>query len=340
MKAAVLYGPEKLKIEEVGIPKVKNNFALIKVKASGFCGTDYMLYKGKIPTNYPVILGHEFSGEIFDIGKNNDKLNIGDRVTIDPNTPCGNCFYCKIGEINLCKNMTSIGVTTNGGFAEYALVPLNNVHLISDNISFEDAALIEPLACCIHGIEQIKNYFGGIVAVLGAGGIGNIMIQLAKIYGAGMIITTEIDIKKAEIAKISGADIVFNPLKDNLSNKIKEITTEGVDIVIECSGSENAQKDSLNITRKGGTILWFATSPHDRNIPISPFDVYHKELKLIGSINNPFTHSIAVKLVESKKILLKHLISHKIELSKINKLFEIYEKGKEVKILVVPDNPK
>ena len=338
MKAAILYGPEKLKVENINDPEVKDDHVLIKIKASGFCGTDYMLYKGRITTDYPVILGHEFSGEIIEIGKNVGKLKMGDRVTIDPNTPCGKCFYCKLGEINLCKNMTSIGVTINGGFAEYALVPAKNVYSVSNNISFEEAALVEPLACCIHGIEQARNCLGGIIAILGTGGIGNIMIQLAKIYGTCLVIASEVDDEKAKVAKRSGADFIINPLEDDIIKKISEIEPEGVDLVIECSGSENAQKDSLKITRKGGTIIWFATSPISRNIPINPFEVYHKELTLIGSINNPFTHYKAVKLVESGKIILKHLISNRIALSEINSLFGIYENGKEVKILVVPDN--
>ena len=338
LKAAMFYGPGKMNLIEIERPKVGEGEVLLKVHAAGFCGTDYMIYHGKFFAKFPLILGHEYAGEVIEIGEGVKDFKVGDKVVVDPNVFCGKCFYCRKGEVHLCKNMISLGVTTNGGFAEYSLVPVTNAYKLGENVSYEEGALIEPLACCIRGIEKANIHLGDTVVIVGAGGIGNMMTQLAKLYGVGKVIVSEVIDKRRKLAQESGADYVFDPLSDDVEGGIRRITSEGADVVLECSGNENAQERSVYMVRRGGTVVLFASSPEERSIPIAPFYIYHNAVAIIGTVNNPFTHAKAINLVSSKRVNLKHLISHKIALEKIKNVFEIFGTEEAMKILIIPNH--
>ena len=203
MKAAVFHNKHNLRIEEIEKPHPKDKEVLIKIKACGICGTDIHIFEGDegaAATPCGTVLGHEFSGVVEAVGKNVKSVTVGDRVCVDPNKLCNECYYCKNGIGHFCENMDGVGTTINGGFAEYCAVPESQIYKFSENISFEAAAMCEPLACCLHGIDMCDIVPGDNVVIIGGGMIGLIMLQLAKIKGAAKIVMIEPIAEKRKIA--------------------------------------------------------------------------------------------------------------------------------------------
>jgi len=338
MKAAMFYGPGNLEIVEMDIPAIDDNEVLIKVKACGICGTDKLIFTGDYSANFPVILGHEYSGTVEKVGKNVSEISKGDKVAVDPNILCGKCSYCLRGMGHLCKNYSALGVIKNGGFAQYSAVPITNIYKIEESQELVDAAIVEPLACCIHGVDMANIKTGDVVIIMGAGLIGNLILQLAKISGASKTIVVEPLENRKKLAQESGADYVLDPLKNDLAVEIKKIENDGADVVFECSGAKNAQEISLYLVRRGGTIIYFGCSPEDRVNNISPFIIGENELTIRGVYNNPYTTYRAAKLISANKIKTNHLVSHKLPLSEIKKGFEIFG-TKDVNKIMIINNP-
>jgi len=338
MRAAMFGGPGQVSVVETEEPELNEDEVLIKVKACGICGTDDLIYKGKYPPAiFPLILGHEYSGQVTDIGKEVQEFKSGDKVAVDPNIFCGKCFYCKKGQGNLCKYYRALGVTLNGGFAEFSAVPASNVYKIEENVDYSEAAMVEPLACCVRGVELGNVSLGDNIVVLGSGSIGNFIMQLSRISGAGKIIVIEPLEERRELALESGADYVLDPKNDNIEGEVKRITEEGADVVFECSGNKSAQESTLRLARRGGSIIFFGCSPEDQINSISPYIVNENELTIRGSFNNPYTTSKAARLISSGKIESKHLISHRLPLSEIKKGFSIFGNSGVNKIIITND---
>ncbi len=340
MKAAVFYGKDNIKVEERPKPKNEERDVLIKVAAAGICGTDIHIYKGewKVPT--PLILGHEFSGTIEEIGERVTKVQTGDRVVAEPNIICGECKYCLTGERNyFCEKLEAIGVTRDGAFAEYVSVPEKNVYVVPDNISLNEAALIEPLACCIRGIDNVQIKTGDTVAIVGAGPIGLILLQLAKISGASLVIQIDMVENRLELAKKIGADYTINIKEQDSVDAVMAITDGyGVDVSIEAVGNPQAIEQAFKLVRRGGRLNIFGVSPQDAVWNLKPFELYDKELTITSSYRSPFTFERAIRLVASERIKLKPLITHQYNLNEIKTALYIAEKKAEgaIKVLIQP----
>lgn len=302
MLAAILKEPFKLELKEYSLPKPDKNEIVIKVNICGLCGTDFHIYKGESYSKPPLIPGHEFVGTIVEKGNEVVKLNIGDNVAIDPNIYCGKCQYCKNGKINFCENLKALGVSLNGGFAEYSIVPSTQAYLMPKEFSFEAAAFAEPLSCCVRGIDQAEIKHGETVAIVGGGTIGLLMLQLAKISGASKVLLIEPVEEKREIAIQLGADFVFDSSSNEMQNQISELTSGGPDVVIECVGNSSAVNIAANLPKRGGRLVIFGLSPKKDSININLQDFFLKELSIKGSLLNPFTFSRAVELLVSGKV--------------------------------------
>jgi 2-desacetyl-2-hydroxyethyl bacteriochlorophyllide A dehydrogenase len=302
MKAAIFRGPGRLEIEQFYLPKLEPSEVLIKVEICGLCGTDFHIYKGEAPSKPPMIPGHEFVGVVADKGNLVTGLSVGDHVAIDPNIYCGRCYYCRIGKINLCTNLKAIGVTLNGGFAEYSIVPSSQAYKILHELSFKSASFAEPLSCCIHGIDQAEIRGGESVGIIGAGTIGLLMLQLVKISGAGKIFIVEPVKTKRETAFRLGAEYTFDSNSENIFNQISDLTEGGPDVVIECVGNSDAANLALKIVKKGGRIIVFGLSGKKDHLIINLQNFFHKELQIKGSILNPFTFSRSIELLATGKV--------------------------------------
>ncbi len=311
MKAAVFYGKHNLKIEDIDIPKAKADEVVVKVMACGICGTDIHIYEGDegaAATPPGTVLGHEFAGIVTETGSNVKDINIGDRVCIDPNKLCGNCYYCRNAIGHFCENITGIGTTVNGGFEQYCAVPRSQVCKIPDTTSFEAAAMTEPVSCCMHGIDLCDIKTDDKVAVIGCGMIGLIMIQLAKRAGAAKIIAIEPDKKKRSAAKELGAQIVINPIEENAQKVLIENGINRVTKVIECVGKTQTMEQAISLAGKKSIVMFFGLTAPDDTISIKPFELFKKEIEIKSSYINPYTQERALEMIGDKRIDVESMI--------------------------------
>ncbi len=340
MKAAVLHNIKDLRLEDVPSPRISGDEVLVRTKATGICGTDIHIYKGEWKTNMPIILGHEFSGTVAELGHDVRNLKVGDHVVVEPNVPCGTCHFCRMSERNyFCENLEATGVTVDGAFAEYVKTKGRNAYRISDALTFDEAALIEPLACCIRGIDQAEIKVGDTVAIIGAGPIGLILLQLVRMAGAWMVIQTDMEETRLELAKKLGADYTVDLGKDDPVEAVNRLTDGyGVDVAIEAVGSPKAITQAMKVARRGGRLNIFGVSPQDAVWEVKPFNLYDKELTITTSYRSPFTFARAVQIASAKRVRLKPLISHILKLEEIEKAFEVAEKRLEgaIKVLIKP----
>jgi 2-desacetyl-2-hydroxyethyl bacteriochlorophyllide A dehydrogenase len=334
MKAAVIYKPGDVKVVDLDIPQPKPGEVLIKIKSCGVCGTDHSLYVGTYPANYPVIIGHEFSGIVSAVGEGVVNIKVGNRVTADPNRVCHQCEYCRMGKEHLCTNLSSMGVHINGADAEYCVMVESNVYRIPDEVSFEEAAFCEPLACAIHGVELAQVHPGDTVLVLGAGGMGNLITQLAARAGAANIIVSEPIQRRRVVALENGATHVIDPYIQDVDTELRKIQKIGADVVFEVAGSPKLQGPAIYYARKAGTIMWFGCAPADKNIEVNPFYVNDFELHIMGSFNNQFATAKAVKMLASRKIRVDNLISHRIEIKDYLDVFKLFGGPGTIKLMV------
>ena len=340
MKCSVFYGKETIKTEERPTPEVKAGQVLMRVHACGVCGTDIHIYygeKGSAEVNPPVILGHEFSGEVVEIGEGVTTVAVGDRITVDPNDYCGVCMHCKMGKKNMCANMKGCGVSFDGGFSEYCVVPEKLCFKLNPDTDYEVGAMTEPVACCLHGIDLAQIKPGGSVCVIGGGAIGLIMVQLARISGAATVILSEPVEMRRNIALEIGADYAIDPINENIVERIREITgTEGVDTIIECVGKLSATEQAVSIANKGATVLLFSVPAPDAKFALPLFDVFSKELHIIGSFVNPDTHQRSVNLITSGVLNLKPLITHRFPVDQVADAISMQQSVESIKVLVTP----
>ncbi len=311
--------------------------ALIRIRACGVCGTDHSLFVGGFPAVYPVIIGHEFSGEVAALGEGVSSLKVGDRVTVDPNRVCHVCDYCRMGSEHLCENLSSMGVHRDGADAEYCVMPETNIYRLPDSVSYEEAAFCEPLACAIRGIENAHIRQGDVVLVLGAGGMGNLITQLATQAGAAQVIVSEPIAFRRQRALENGASAVIDPLNQDVDRELRKMRRIGADVVFEVAGNLKLQAAAVYYARKGGQIVWFGCSPSDGKIEVNPYYVNDFELKIAGSFNNPFATARAVRLLEGKKVRVDNLISHRIGLQEYLDVFKIFGGRDTLKLMVLPD---
>ncbi|WP_456059427.1 zinc-dependent alcohol dehydrogenase family protein [Brachyspira pilosicoli] len=337
MKAAVFYGKQKIVVEDVNIKEPKDNEVLIKVKYSGVCGTDVHIYEGEkgcTDVKPPRILGHELSGCVEKIGKNVTKVKIGDKVAVDPNDYCNNCYYCNNAKKHLCSNMTAVGVSLDGGFAEYVTVKENLVFKVADNVSYESAAMVEPISCCLHGIDLMDIKQGDTVMVVGAGNIGLMMIQLLKYKGAVNIIAVEPFEKRRERAKKYGANIVIDPINDNTEEILKNNNIFNIDKVIDCAGKVQTAEYSIKYAGKGAEIMLFGLTAPDDEVKIKPFEMFQKELTIKTSFVNPYAFERAANLLAKGIIDVSEIITDIVDLENINDVFTNKLYTRDGKVLI------
>lgn len=311
MKSAVFYGKHDLRVENSPMPKVGPEDILIQVKACGICGTDVHIYegdKGAAEVTPPTILGHEFSGVIAEVGSNVTKYKVGDRVCIDPNCYCGKCDFCRNGIAHYCTDMIGYGTTVNGGFAEYCSVNQRQVYKLGDNTTFEQGAMTEPVACCLHGMDMCNIHPGSNVVVIGGGMIGLLMLQLSKLAGAARVALLEPVESKRVVAKKLGADILIDPINENVEEELKKAGITWVNTVIECVGKTATIQQAIDIVGNKGTVMMFGLTKPDDTIAVKPFQIFQKEIELKSSFINPYTQKRALDLIDSGRLDVSSMV--------------------------------
>lgn len=311
MKSAVFYGKHDLRVEEAKKPEIGPRDVLIQVKACGVCGTDVHIYegdKGAAEVTPPTILGHEFSGVVVETGAEVENCRAGDRVCIDPNCYCGTCEPCRNGVAHYCENMIGYGTTVNGGFAEYCAVNERQVYQLGENTSFEQGAMAEPVACCLHGIDMCEIQPGHQVVVIGGGMIGLLMMQLAKLAGAAKVALLEPVENKRAVAEKLGADICIDPVREDVKGALQAAGMTWINTVIECVGRPSTIQQAVDIAGNKAVVMMFGLTKPDETISVKPFEVFQKELVLKASFINPYTQKRALDLIDSKRLDVSSMI--------------------------------
>ena len=338
MLQAKLVAPEKILFEKTKIPLLGEKEVLIKVKICGVCGSDVHSYKGKHPfVHPPIVLGHEFSGVIHQIGTRVNSFSPGDRVIVEPNIVCGKCYNCLQGRYNICTNLKVVGcVGYDGAFAEYVAVSEKKVLRLPGNISFEEAALVEPVAVAVHAVRKAKQKINDVVVILGAGTIGLLVMQVAKLAGAGKVIVTDVLDYRLKKAGELGADRLVNPASQDLIKIIQEkYGRNEVDLIYDCVGIEETISQAIQIARKGIRIMVIGV-PEER-IEVDLSLIQDRELEIVGSlmyVREDF--KAAIDFIQKERLKVKPLVTHHFKLKDVDKAFHlITEEKKEVlKVLI------
>jgi L-iditol 2-dehydrogenase len=317
MKAARLLAHGEMRVEDVARPVPGSRDVLVRVEAAGICGSDRHMFRGEYPTALPVTLGHEFCGIVEAVGAEVSRLRVGDRVTADPNIACGHCAACRAGRVNLCANLQAIGVTRDGGFAEYVAIPEGQAIALPATLDPLHGAFSEPLACCLHGLDVGRIKPGDSVAVLGGGVIGLLMVQLARLAGASQVILSTRQAPRRDLALAIGATHAVDPAGGSAVGTIREIAPGGVDVALECAGVPETLSDALAVAKPGGAAVLFGVMAKGRRMEIEPWDLLVREVRLEPAYLNPHTHSRAAQMIADGLLRLDPLISRVVGLDAI-----------------------
>ncbi|MCX8170377.1 MAG: NAD(P)-dependent alcohol dehydrogenase [Candidatus Bathyarchaeota archaeon] len=328
MKAAVLYKPFDMRIEDVDVPQISAREVLVRVKRVGVCGSDVHFYChgriGSFIVDRPLILGHECSGEAVEVGKDVKNISVGERVVVEPGFTCGVCEYCRSGRYNLCPSVRFYGAPPyNGAFAEYVSAPAENVYSMPKNMTYEEGAMIEPLAV---GLMAAKR--GGVsvydsVAIFGAGPIGLLALQAAKSHGVIDVFSIDIVDYRLNRALKMGAKSVINASRENIVEQIMDLTNNrGVDVVIEASGSPRALQQALDVVKPGGRIVLVGYPLVE--VPLAVDKILMKELDIRGVHRYANVFPTAIKIVSSGMVDVKSLVTHVFPLERIVEGFNVH----------------
>lgn len=337
MKASRFLGNKTFAVADLPTPHAGPGELVLRNQVCGVCGTDVHIYHGEpgsADVNPPVVLGHEYSGEVVEVGEGVTGFAVGDHVTVDPNIYCGHCAYCQNGKKQLCPSMEAIGVTRDGGFAQYSLIPAAQAFKLEPTVPWEAAAMAEPLACCLHGIDLAGIQVGDKVCVVGGGAIGLLMVQLAKLSGASQIVLSEPNEKRRQVGLQLGANTALDPTRPDAQEAFAQVLGGGANVVIECVGNVPAVKSAFQFAGKGATVLLFSVPKVDATFDLPLFDVYKKELTIKGSFVNPDTHARAVALINSGKVDFDPIITHRFTLDQLPEAIAMQMSDASIKVVV------
>jgi L-iditol 2-dehydrogenase len=334
------YSNRDVRLEEMPVPKIGSGEVLMRVEASGICGTDllewYRLHKA------PLVLGHEVAGVIVAVGKGVQHYKVGDRICVAHHVPCNKCHYCLSGHHTVCDTLRQTNFDP-GGFAEYVRLPRINVEQgifpLPDEVSFEEATLVEPLACVLRGQRLAHLQPGQTVLVIGSGVAGLLHIQLARISGAGCIMATDVVDYRLEAARRLGADIAVHAKDCTPASMRKAASGRLADLVVICSGATSAIKQALGSVERGGTVLFFAPTEPGVSVPISVNDLFWRnEITLTSSYGgSPADYASALELIQAGKIRVPEMITHRLGLAETGKGFQLVAQAQDsLKVIIEP----
>jgi len=343
MRAVVYTAPEQFAIQDVPVEKPMAHQVLVKVMACGICKTDVNIHMGQYLADFPLINGHEFSGVVTEVGAGVSYLKEGDRVTCDNTVLCGHCDYCRDNLPLYCENFFSRGCNAPGGFSQYVPVNADKVFKISDDLSFEEASFVEPIACAVHGMDRIAPKCSDDILLYGAGATGIVLAQMLLKGGAGRLVVAAPTQFKLDILKEYGIkETVLIHRNDAAANdkKLKELYPRGFDIVIEATGSPQVLESCFVHAKKGAKIIVYGVADDRARIEISPFRIFNEEYQIIGS--NAQTHCFgrALKLLENGVVRVDKLITHRFPLERYGEGMALVMKGGgSIKVIMEPNTP-
>jgi L-iditol 2-dehydrogenase len=339
MKAAVWHGGKDVRIEEVPDPKVNMDSILIRVKSVGICGSDAHAFEGKSKRRVPpLILGHEFAGVVADVGTRVLDFQNGDRVVVEPTISCGACEPCSNGRTNICVEIRFIGLHVPGAFAEYIAVPARKCYKLPDDVSFDEAALVEPLSVATHAVNMTPTRVGDNLLIIGSGVVGLLVLQVAKHRVGGNVFVSDLIDYKLDLAKRLGANAVIHSGKEDVTKRVRELTNgKGVDAVIEAVGVQDTLQQGLTVVKKGGEVT--ITGLLQQIIEVDVMKLVTNEITMRGDYTyTSGDFKTSLDLIKNDVVLVKPLITHTFPLTDIAKAVGVLTEGKEqhIKILLRP----
>lgn len=344
MKAAVLYSAKDLRVEEVKEPSPLSNQIKVKVERAGICGSDLHAYSHGLSMEAhpltgvkpPLTLGHEFSGTIVEIGNEVTKFQIGDRVAIEPLIYCGDCYACKRGYYNQCSKVGFVGLNCDGGFAEYTIVDEKMAHLLPDNVSFEEGALVEPAAVSFYAVRESKLKAGDSVAIFGAGPIGLLALLAAKAAGATKMIVVDLSEERLQKAKELGATTIIDGHRDDIVETILQLTNGGVNVVYECAGAQATMTNAVASVKQGGQIM--AIAVYSKPVSIDMGQILYKAADITSTLAYRHVFPEVIDMISTGRLDVKQVITKKIALDDIVEegFHQLINDVKQAKILVKP----
>ncbi|MFQ6075194.1 MAG: zinc-dependent dehydrogenase [Candidatus Bathyarchaeia archaeon] len=341
MKVAMYYNPNDIRYEDVPTPEIGPEEILVEMRACGVCGSDLMDWY--LRSRAPLVLGHEPAGVVARVGEKVDGFKPGDRVFVHHHVPCLTCHYCTHGDYTLCERFRETHIDP-GGFAEHFRVPAPNVRVdtlrLPDGLSFEEAALIEPVACCVKALRRCRIQPGDTVAIIGAGTSGIIHTILSRGFGAGRVIVSDLIDYRLEAAERFGADLVVNLRRESLVDRVKGMTgRRGADLVVVTAPNVQALSEGIDACRMGGALCLFAPTPPEEWLRLSPHRLFFSEITLIPSYSTSHVETrMALGLISSGRIKVGELITHRFPLSRTGDAFELAAGSREcLKVIVLSD---
>ena len=334
MKAAVLHAPKDLRVEQTPSPVPGDGEVLVRVRGSGLCGTDDRIWSGERPVRYPLILGHEFIGEVAGVGNGVTRVKPAQRVAIEPNYSCGVCALCREGNSNLCLDRTAIGIDVPGGFAELAVVPERCCWPAPPGLGDDQLLLTEPLAVVVRAVNRSGAKAGECAVVLGAGSLGLLACQVLRALGVRVLVLSRTE-RRLALARDLGAEATASLVKASGVEVARRFSgRDGVDLVIETAGTAEAIEEAVKLVKPAGRVVLVGL-PHSPS-SINFFWVVRREISLIGSMIYQKEFPEALRLLSEGKVRTAPLLTHRFSLDEVQSAFSAYRSGEAIKIAVVP----
>lgn len=338
MTQQVMTAPKQIEFREVPVPEPEKKQVLVKIKKIGICGSDIHVYHGTHPyTSYPVTQGHEVSGQIVKLGEEVADFEVGQKVTIEPQVFCGECYPCRHGKYNLCEKLKVMGFQTTGTASEYFAVDASKVTLLPDEMTYNEGAMLEPLAVTVHAVKRAGDVTGLKVAVLGAGPIGNLLAQSAKAMGAAQVMVTDVSDYRLELAKKCGADFVVNTRNADFGEEmVKSFGPDKADVIYDCAGNDITMGQAIKYARKGSTIILVAVYAGMANVDLAMLNDHELDLNTTMMYRHE-DFVDAIRMVNEKKIQLKPLMSQHFAFKDYLDAYKYIDDNRETTMKVIVD---
>jgi 2-desacetyl-2-hydroxyethyl bacteriochlorophyllide A dehydrogenase len=340
MRAVIIDGPGNFRVGNVPDPAPQPDEVVIRVGACGICGTDLHILDGDSPlAHYPIVPGHELAGEVVAVGSNvtqrhgngEASITVGSRVAVQPNLYCGYCEPCRTGHENLCLNYTALGVTLNGGIAEYVTVPASLAYVLPDTLSLREGALIEPVSCAVHGMHSLSPKSGDTCLIVGAGTMGLLLLQLIVRGGAARVAVVDVNTQRLARAEQLGARTytgIDQALKDE---------PRGFNCVIDATGVPAVIEQAFMAVKRGGKFMIFGVAPHEARVSLSPFRIYNDEINIVGSMAVLFSFQAALDLIGGGVINTEAMLTTALPLGDFAEALSMVRRGEGVKTQILPN---
>lgn len=335
MQAVIFPAPNRIAVEQAADPHCEVDEVIVQVAQVGICGTDLHIYRNEYLSTFPLIAGHEFTGRIVEAGKQVTQLHRDERVAVDPNLYCGQCYFCRQEQANHCLSWQGVGITRPGAFAEYVAVPARACYPVPDFLTDAQAAFIEPLSCVVHALNRLRVWPGDEVLIWGAGPMGLLWVQAMQRSGASQVVVVEKEADRRSLAQQMGATAALAAGPAQME-RLRELAPYGFAIVIDATGVPAIIEQALRFLKPRGQYLQFGVSPREATVRWSPYEIFRNDWTILGSFALCYTFQPAIAWLANRVVDIAPLVSHTLPLADFDRGFRDFADGKTLKVHLRP----